>query len=212
MGFDKYSFTGSVPTGTKIMQAAAEGIRNITLELGGKSPLIIFDDADLKNAVKGAMMANFFSQGQVCSNGTRVFVQRGIYDQFLQEFVKQAKNMKIGDPMDESTTIGATVSKYQFDIEEEVIKRANNTQFGLAGGVFTKDITRAHRVVDNINAGSCYINTFNLAPAEVPFGGFKMSGIGRENGTVALEHYTQMKTVIVEMNDIDCGQLYRDDI
>ena len=88
-GFDKYSFTGSVPTGTKIMQAAAEGIRNITLELGGKSPLIIFDDADLKNAVKGAMMANFFSQGQVCSNGTRVFVQKGIYDQFLNEFVKQ---------------------------------------------------------------------------------------------------------------------------
>ena len=276
-GFDKYSFTGSVPTGTKIMQAAAEGIRNITLELGGKSPLIIFDDADLKNAVKGAMMANFFSQGQVCSNGTRVFVQKGIYSRFLEEFVKQAKNMKIGDPMDESTTVGATVSKDQFDIvmkyidiakkeggkiecggervmlegdcaggyyvspcivtnlndentimreeifgavasvvtfdtEEEVIKRANNTIFGLAGGVFTKDITRAHRVIDNINAGSCYINTFNLAPAEVPFGGFKMSGIGRENGTVALEHYTQMKTVIVEMNDIDCGQLYREDI
>jgi len=276
-GFDKYSFTGSVPTGTKIMQAAAEGIRNITLELGGKSPLIIFDDADLKNAVKGAMMANFFSQGQVCSNGTRIFVQKGIYDQFLKEFVKQAKNMKIGDPMNEDTTIGATISKEQFDIvmryidiakkeggkiecggeriimegdcaggyyvspcivtnlndentimkeeifgavasvvtfdtEDEVIRRANNTNFGLAGGVFTKDITRAHRVVDNINAGSCYINTFNLAPAEVPFGGFKMSGIGRENGTVALEHYTQMKTVIVEMNDIDCGQLYRDDI
>ena len=107
---------------------------------------------------------------------------------------------------------GAVASVVTFDSEEEVIERANNTRFGLAGGVFTKDITRAHRVVDNINAGSCYINTFNLAPAEVPFGGYKMSGIGRENGTVALEHYTQMKTVIVEMNDVDCGQLYREDI
>ena len=276
-GFDKYSFTGSVPTGTKIMQAAAEGVRNITLELGGKSPLIIFDDADLKNAVKGAMMANFFSQGQVCSNGTRVFVQKGIYEKFLSEFIKQARNMKIGDPMEEDTTVGATVSPQQaeivlryievakkeggkiecggervilegdcaggyylspcivtnltdektimkeeifgsvasvvsFDSEEEVIARANDTIFGLAGGVFTKDLARGHRVVDAINAGSCYINTFNLAPPEVPFGGYKMSGIGRENGTVAIEHYTQMKTVIVEMNDVDCGQLYRDDI
>jgi aldehyde dehydrogenase family 9 protein A1 len=276
-GFDKYSFTGSVPTGTKIMQAAADGIRNITLELGGKSPLIIFDDADLKNAVKGALMANFFSQGQVCSNGTRVFVQKGIYDKFLQEFVKQASNMKIGDPMNDDTTVGATISQEQaekvlnyidiakkeggkiecggervmlegncaggyylspcvvtnltdektlmkeevfgsvasvisFDSEEEVIARANNTIFGLAGGVFTKDLVRGHRVVGAINAGSCYINTYNLAPAEVPFGGFKMSGIGRENGTVAIEHYTQMKTVIVEMNDVACGQLYREDI
>ena len=276
-GFDKYSFTGSVPTGTKIMQAAAEGIRNITLELGGKSPLIIFDDADLKNAVKGAMMANFFSQGQVCSNGTRVFVQKGIYDQFLKEFVKQASNMIIGDPMNEDTTVGATISQeqaekvlqyikiakkeggkiecggervmlegecaggyylspcivtnltdektlmkeeifgsvasvVQFESESDVIDRANNTIFGLAGGVFTKDLNRAHRVVGALNAGSCYINTFNLAPAEVPFGGFKMSGIGRENGTVAIEHYTQMKTVIVEMNDVDCGLLYREDI
>ena len=107
---------------------------------------------------------------------------------------------------------GAVASVVTFDSEQEVIERANNTRFGLAGGVFTKDITRAHRVVEKINAGSCYINTFNLAPAEVPFGGYKMSGIGRENGTVALEHYTQMKTVIVEMNDIDCGQLYREDI
>ena len=125
----KLSFTGSVPTGTKVMQAAAEGIRNVTLELGGKSPLIIFDDADLKNAVKGAMMANFFTQvnldlnhsvpyavnmvlqGQVCSNAARVFVQNGIYLEFLEAFVAQAKKMKIGDPLAEDTTVGATISK-----------------------------------------------------------------------------------------------------
>ena len=194
----KVSFTGSVPTGTKIMQSAAEGIRNVTLELGGKSPLIIFDDANLKNAVKGAMMANFFTQGQVCSNAARVFVQRGIYLEFLQAFVNQANKMKIGDPFDEDTTVGATICEAHaqkvlnyiksaveegakiecggerlvldgelagghylspciltnchdkmkavqeeifgsvatilpFDSEEEVVKRANNTAFGLGG-------------------------------------------------------------------------------
>lgn len=111
----KVSFTGSVSTGTKIMQSAAEGIRNVTLELGGKSPLIIFDDADLKNAVKGALMANFFTQGQVCSNAARVFVQRGIYLEFLTAFVDQAKRMKIGDPFNEDTTVGATISKDHAD-------------------------------------------------------------------------------------------------
>ena len=108
---DKLSFTGSVPTGTKIMEAGAKGIKNVTLELGGKSPLIIFDDANLKNAVKGALMANFLSQGEVCSNGTRVFIQRGIYDKFVAEFVRQAKNMKVGDPMNEDTTVGGTISE-----------------------------------------------------------------------------------------------------
>ena len=106
---------------------------------------------------------------------------------------------------------GSVAAVVSFESEEEVIKRANDTIFGLAGGVFTKDLTRAHRVVGALNAGSCYINTFNLAPAEVPFGGFKMSGIGRECGTAAIEHYTQTKTVIVEMNDVDCGQLYKED-
>merc|ERR1719220_3218948 len=102
----KISFTGSVPTGAKIMKAAADTIKHVTLELGGKSPLIIFDDADLKNAVKGALMANFFTQGQVCSNAARVFVQRGIYLEFLEAFVTQAKRMKIGDPFAEETTVG----------------------------------------------------------------------------------------------------------
>jgi len=272
---DKLSFTGSVPTGTKIMEAGAKGIKNVTLELGGKSPLIIFDDANLKNAVKGALMANFLTQGEVCSNGTRVFIQRGIFDKFVAEFVKQASNMKAGDPFNEDTTIGGTISEDHakkvlgyidlakkegakiecggervvlkgecaggwylspavvtqcqddmrfvqeeifgsvaaclvFDTEEEVIKRANKTTFGLAAGVFTQDLTRGHRVINALEAGTTWINTFNLAPAELPFGGYKMSGIGRENGLAAIEHYTQYKTVYVEMNDVDCGPLYSD--
>merc|ERR1711892_1199927 len=211
-GCDKLSFTGSVPTGAKIMAAGAKGIKNVTLELGGKSPLLIFDDANLKNAVKGSLMANFLTQGEVCSNGTRIFVQRGVYEEFLGEFVKQAKQMKIGDPMNDDTTVGGTISEDHakkvlgyvesarsegatvacggervivegdcadgwylspailtdctddmkaikeeifgsvasvlvFDTEEEAIERANNTDFGLAAGVFTKDVTRAHRVV-----------------------------------------------------------------
>merc|ERR1719295_659660 len=272
-GCDKLSFTGSVPTGAKIMAAGAKGIKNVTLELGGKSPLIIFDDADLKNAVKGALMANFFNQGQVCTNGTRVFVQKGIYNTFLSEFVRQVKKLKVGDPYGEDTTVGATISQghaervlgyiqlakeegcrmecggqrvmlegdlaggfylspcvltncrddmrvvkeeifgavaaiLPFETEDEVIKRANDTHYGLGGGVFTKDIQRAHRVIDQIEAGTCWINTYSLAPTEVPFGGFKASGIGRENGHAAMESYTQTKTVYVEMNDIDCGLLY----
>jgi len=275
---DKLSFTGSVSTGTKIMTAGASGVKNVTLELGGKSPLIIFDDADLKNAVKGALMANFLTQGEVCSNGTRIFVQKGIYHQFVSEFVKQAKKMKIGDPMLETTTVGATISEdhaqkvlayvqsavaegaelqcggkrvdvevdgdnshgwylspailtnctddmravreeifgsvaavLDFTDETEVIRRANDTEFGLAGGVFSNDLKRAHRVVDKLQAGTTWINTFNLAPPELPFGGYKMSGIGRENGLAAVEHYTQFKTVYVEMNDVDCGPLYSED-
>ena len=110
-GLDKLSFTGSVPTGTRIMEAGAKGIKNVTLELGGKSPLIIFEDADMKNAVKGALMANFLTQGEVCSNGTRVFIQRAIFDEFVAEFVKQARKMKAGDPLDDDTTIGGTISE-----------------------------------------------------------------------------------------------------
>jgi len=272
---DKLSFTGSVPTGTKIMEAGAKTIKNVTLELGGKSPLIIFDDANLKNAVKGALMANFLTQGEVCSNGTRIFIQRGIYDKFLTEFVKQAKQMKVGDPMNEDTTVGGTICEAHakkvlgyvslarsegatvlcggervevageceggwylspavvtdcrddmrfvqeeifgsvaaclvFDTEEEAVRRANTTTFGLAAGVFTQDLNRAHRVTGALQAGMTYINTFNLAPAELPFGGYKMSGIGRENGLAAIEHYTQYKTTYVEMNDVDCGPLYQD--
>ncbi|XP_047445178.1 4-trimethylaminobutyraldehyde dehydrogenase B [Mugil cephalus] len=265
----KVSFTGSVPTGQKIMEMASKGVKPVTLELGGKSPLLIFQDSDLENAVRGALMANFLSQGQVCSNGTRVYVQRSILPEFVKEVVKRTKAIQIGDPMLESTRMGALVSRphldkvlsfvdqakkegakvlcggepfvpsdpklkggyymtpcvlgdctddmtcvkeeifgpvmsvLSFETEEEVLLRANDTTMGLAAGVFTRDVSRAHRVVEHLKAGSCFINNYNITPVEVPFGGFKMSGIGRENGQVTIEHYTQLKTVFVEMGDVD---------
>nr|XP_040026421.1 4-trimethylaminobutyraldehyde dehydrogenase B [Gasterosteus aculeatus aculeatus]XP_040026422.1 4-trimethylaminobutyraldehyde dehydrogenase B [Gasterosteus aculeatus aculeatus] len=265
----KVSFTGSVPTGKKVMEMASEGVKPVTLELGGKSPLIIFQDSDLQNAVSGALMANFLSQGQVCSNGTRVFVQKDILPKFVEEVVRRTRAIEIGDPLLESTRMGALVnhphlekvlsfvdqakkegatvlcggeafvpsdpklrggyymtpcvlggctdtmtcvkeeifgpvmSVLSFETEEEVLRRANDTTMGLAAGVFTRDVKRAHRVVEHLKAGSCFINNYNITPVEVPFGGFKMSGIGRENGQVTVEYYSQLKTVFVEMGDVD---------
>uniref|UniRef100_H2U4K7 Aldehyde dehydrogenase 9 family, member A1b n=1 Tax=Takifugu rubripes TaxID=31033 RepID=H2U4K7_TAKRU len=265
----KVSFTGSVPTGKKIMEMASEGVKPVTLELGGKSPLLIFEDADMENAVRGALMANFLSQGQVCSNGTRVFVHKEILPKFVEEVVKRTRTIEIGDPLLESTRMGALVSRphlekvlsfvdqakqegatvlcggepfvpadpqlgggyymtpcvladctddmtcvkeeifgpvmsvLSFESEDEALQRANDTTMGLAAGVFTRDVTRAHRVVERLKAGSCFINNYNITPVEVPFGGFKTSGIGRENGQVTVEHYSQLKTVFVEMGDVD---------
>ncbi|KAF7705940.1 hypothetical protein HF521_019194 [Silurus meridionalis] len=265
----KVSFTGSVQTGKKIMEMASKGVKPVTLELGGKSPLIIFEDCNLENAVRGALMANFLSQGQVCSNGTRVFVHRPILTQFLEEVVRRTKAIQIGDPFLEETRMGALVSREHlhkvlgyveqakregarvlcggepftpadpklkhgyymtpcvldnctdymtcvreeifgpvmsvltFDTEDEVLHRANDTTMGLAAGVFTKDIQRAHRVIENLQAGSCFINNYNITPVEVPFGGYKTSGIGRENGQVTMEYYSQLKSVVVEMGDVD---------
>ncbi|XP_071102502.1 4-trimethylaminobutyraldehyde dehydrogenase-like [Haliotis cracherodii] len=269
-GVAKMSFTGSVPTGARIMEACAQDIKHVTLELGGKSPLIIFSDADMDNAVKGAMLANFSNQGQVCSNGTRVFVQKDVVKEFLKKLVERTQKMKIGDPNVEDTTVGATISSSQadkvlayvqrakkegatvvyggervsqsdprlahghylspciladchdhmtvvreevfgsvmsvltFDTEEEVLRRANETEFGLAGGVFTRDLCRAHRVAAGMEAGSLYVNNYNIYPVGVPFGGYKKSGIGRENGRDTLDYYSQIKSVYVEMNDVDC--------
>ncbi|XP_059584301.1 4-trimethylaminobutyraldehyde dehydrogenase isoform X2 [Alligator mississippiensis] len=265
----KVSFTGSVPTGIKIMEMSAKGVKPVTLELGGKSPLIIFSDCVLENAVKGALMANFLTQGEVCCNGTRVFVQREILDTFTKEVVKRTQKIKIGDPLLEDTRMGALISQphlervqgfikqakeqgakvlcggnlyvpddpklkngyymqpcvlgncrddmtcvkeeifgpvmsiLPFDTEEEAVERANNTPFGLAGGVFTRDIQRAHRVVAALQAGMCFINNYNISPVELPFGGYKMSGFGRENGKAAMEYYSQLKTVCVEMGDVE---------
>jgi len=260
---DKVSLTGSAETGKKVYAAAAAGMKHVTMELGGKSPLIIFDDADIENAVGGAMLANMYSTGQVCSNGTRVFVQSGIKDAFLKRFAERAANIKIGDPMDEETQFGPMVSEnqrnivmgfieqgksegatlvcggnaidgdgwfieptvfadvtddmtiareeifgpvmsvFEFETEEEVIARANDTDLGLAGGVFTNDIHRAHRVVDELEAGTCFINSYNDAPVEAPFGGVKGSGVGRENSKAAIEHFSQLKTVYVRMGKVD---------
>lgn len=260
---DKVSLTGSVPTGRKVYASAASQMKHVTMELGGKSPLIIFDDADLENAVSGAILANFYSTGQICSNGTRVFVQRKIQDAFLERLVERLGQAVIGDPQDETTNFGPMVSQRQLDIvleyfekaknegarlitggnpiagdgffieptvfadvtddmtiaceevfgplmsvltfddENEVITRANATEFGLAAGVFTADLSRGHRMVDALDAGTCFINSYNDAPVEVPFGGVKMSGVGRENSKAAITHYSQLKSVFVRMDDME---------
>ncbi|MEX0304430.1 MAG: betaine-aldehyde dehydrogenase [Leisingera sp.] len=258
----KVSLTGSVPTGRKVYAAAAEGMKHVTMELGGKSPLIVFDDADLENAVSGAILGNFYSSGQICSNGTRVFVHTRIKEAFLQRLSERLALAKIGDPMDPLVNFGPMASAQQmeivksfiakgkaegarlvyggepldrpgyylqptvfadvtdgmiiareeifgpvmsvleFDSEDEVMTRANATDFGLAAGVFTRDLTRAHRVAAGFEAGTCYINTYNLSPVEAPFGGSKMSGVGRENSKLAIGHYSEQKTVYVSMNDV----------
>jgi betaine-aldehyde dehydrogenase len=264
----KVSLTGEVGTGKAVMSDAAQTLKNVTLELGGKSPLIIFGDAKLDNAVAGALLANFYSSGQVCSNGTRVFVHRSIKAAFLERLLKRVGAMRIGDPMNPETQVGALVSEQhmhkvlsyidrgraegarvltggmrvtlagdlakgyfvaptvfdncrddmaivreeifgpvmsvlEFEDEQEVIERANATEFGLAAGVFTNDLTRAHRVIARLQAGTCWINQYNVTPIELPFGGVKLSGLGRENGRAAIEHYTQLKSVYVAMGDID---------
>ncbi len=261
---DKVSLTGSVPTGQKVYAAAAAGMRHVTMELGGKSPLIIFDDASVEDAVGAAMMANFYSAGQVCSNGTRVFVQRGIKERFLARLADRTAAILLGDPLDAATQMGPLVSAGQldkvlgyiaagkaegarlvtggdraslntgyfvqptvfadvtdpmtiareeifgpvmavldFDEEGEVLARANATDFGLAAGVFTADMTRAHRMIAGLQAGTCWINAYNLTPVEMPFGGSKHSGVGRENGHAAVEHYSQVKSVYVGMGPVD---------
>lgn len=260
----KVSLTGSVPTGRKVYAMAAEGIRHVTMELGGKSPLVIFDDADVENAVGGAMLGNFYSAGQVCSNGTRVFVQKGIKERFLKRLKERTEAITLGDPRDMATQMGPVVSAGQlekilgyieagkregarlitggkraggndgfyvqptvfadvtdgmtiareeifgpvmavldFDGEDEVVARANGTEFGLSAGVFTRDMARAHRVVGALDAGTCWINAYNLTPVETPFGGSKQSGVGRENSKAAIEHYTQVKSVYVNLGDVE---------
>ncbi|UWR36721.1 betaine-aldehyde dehydrogenase [Sulfitobacter sp. W074] len=260
---DKVSLTGSVPTGRKVYAAAAEGIKHVTMELGGKSPMIVFEDADIDNAVSGAILGNFYSSGQICSNGTRVFVHRDIKEAFLARLSERLENAVIGDPMDPDTSFGPMVSDRQmqialdyvakgeaegarlvyggkrierdgfymqptvfadvkddmviareeifgpvmavldFEDEAEVMARANATEFGLAAGVFTQNLTRAHRVAAGFEAGTCYINTYNDAPVEAPFGGMKNSGVGRENSKAAINHYSQLKSVYVRMGDVE---------
>ncbi|EER08571.1 Betaine aldehyde dehydrogenase, putative [Perkinsus marinus ATCC 50983] len=260
---DKVSVTGEVGTGKSILEASARTLKKVTMELGGKSPLIVFDDADIDNAVAGVLAANFFSQGEVCSNGTRVFVHKSIHDAFLKRVVDRTRRIRVGDPMDPDTHMGALISEahlekvveyvrigqeegaklecggerltkgslcrgyfmspavfsnvkddmqiaqeeifgpvmavFTFNDEDEVIQRANASEMGLAAGVFTKDLQRAHRLVQRLQAGTCWINNYNVTPSELPFGGHKQSGIGLENSVYAIDHYTQIKTVFVEM-------------
>ncbi|CAN5864964.1 hypothetical protein BH23ACT5_BH23ACT5_04510 [soil metagenome] len=263
----KVSLTGEVGTGKAVMAAAAESLKAVTLELGGKSPLIVFDDADLDNAVSGALLGNFYTQGEVCSNGTRVFVHRSVQDEFLSRLAGRVAKMTIGDPLDPATDVGALISTdhldkvvgyieagrragatvvcgggrpsnpklangnfveptvfagctddmdivrdeifgpvmavLTFDTEDEVVARANDTPYGLAAGIFTSDLSRGHRMAARLEAGTIWINTYNITPIEMPFGGYKQSGVGRENSLAAIDHYTQRKAVYVETGDVD---------
>lgn len=261
----KVSFTGEVGTGKKVMGASSQTLKSVTMELGGKSPLIIFDDAKLEQSVSIAMMANFYTQGEVCTNGTRVFVHESLYDRFIQQLKQRTEQLVIGDPMDLNTQIGALISRdhmekvlafienaknsgatlltgghrvtdhgldkgyfvaptvftdcsdemelvqnevfgpvmavLPFSDEEEVIARANNTDYGLAAGVVTQNLSRAHRVIQQLEAGICWVNTWGDSPAQMPVGGYKSSGVGRENGMETLHHYTQTKSVLIELDE-----------
>lgn len=263
----KVSFTGESGTGKLVMADSAKTLKQVTMELGGKSPMIIFDDAKLDDAVSAAMVANFYTQGEVCTHGTRVFVHESIHDEFVEQLKKRTEQLVVGDPMNMETQIGALISKqhlskvleaiesakqsgatlltggYQvtdngldkgnfvaptvftncqddmshvrgeifgpvmsvlkFSDEEQVISRANNSDYGLAAGVFTQNLSRAHRVIHQLEAGICWVNTWGDSPAEMPVGGYKHSGIGRENGPETLRHYTQTKSVLIELGDYE---------
>lgn len=260
MDVDKIAFTGSTETGRLILEAAARSnLKKVTLELGGKSPNIIFHDTDLDEAVEGAHLGTFSNQGQVCCAGTRVFVEEKIYDQFLEKTVARARKRVVGDPFDPRTEQGPQVDQEQFDrvtgyieagvsegatlasggkrlgergyfIEptvfadvqdemkiareeifgpvmsvipfkdlDEVIARANRTIYGLAAGVWTRDIKKAHAIANSVRAGTVWVNCYNVLDTRAPFGGFKQSGTGRELGEYGLQQYTEVKTVTIKL-------------
>jgi len=266
-GVAKISLTGEAGTGKIVMGDAAGTLKKVTLELGGKSPIIVFDDADVDSARNASLTNNFYSTGQVCSHGTRVFVQRGVYEEFLDGLAERVGEYAVGDPFDPDTQIGPLVSAEHhdkvmhymklaldsgarhvvggevpddpslaggnyvtpavfadctddmafvtdevfgplmavlpFDDEAEVLERANATDYGLAGAVFSSDLARANRVANGIDAGFVWINDYGTMPASVPFGGYKHSGIGRENGEQAIQHYTQIKTIYTNLEPVD---------
>jgi aldehyde dehydrogenase (NAD+) len=262
MTVDKIAFTGSTLTGRKIMEVASKtNLKKVTLELGGKSPGIIFDDVDLEQTVKWVSHGIFMNHGQACTAGSRIFVQAGIYDKFLKAFTEHTLSLKVGDPFAPDTYQGPQVSQTQFErimgyiksgkeegaivhiggerhgnegyfiqptifteckpnmkivqeeifgpvaavikftTEEEAIEQANDTLYGLACSIYTRDIDRAIRVAHSIEAGTAWINCHHSTESSVPFGGFKQSGIGRELGEYALEHYTNVKAVHVNIGN-----------
>jgi aldehyde dehydrogenase (NAD+) len=259
MDVDKIAFTGGSATGRIIMQAASKNLKRISLELGGKSPNIVFADSDIDSAVDGAMTGIFFNQGEVCCAGSRLFIEKSIHEEFIDKLSNKAANMRVGNPEDTGTQMGAQVSKEQFDKilgyidigkqegaklvtggercgekgyfirptifdavdnnmkiakEEifgpvvsaitfddvgEVVRQSNLSVYGLAAAVWTKDIKKAHRLARDLKAGTIWINAYNAFDAASPFGGFKQSGFGRELGVHALELYTQVKSVWINL-------------
>ena len=262
-GVDKVAFTGDTTTGKQVMRTAADTVKHLTLELGGKSPNIVFPDADLDAAVRGATVGIFYGKGEVCAAGSRLLVDAKIKDEFIDKVAARTKKMVVGDPLDPKTRFGALVSRAQLDkvlhyvdvaqkegaalvagghrtdigtgkgyfmqptvfagvtptmtiareeifgpvlatIEfgdvDEAIARANDSAYGLAAAVWTKDIKKAHYVASKLKAGTVWVNTYNVYDTAVPFGGYKQSGFGREMSLHALEHYTQVKAVWVDLN------------
>jgi aldehyde dehydrogenase (NAD+) len=262
-GIDKIAFTGDTATGKQIMRSSAETLKQITLELGGKSPNIVLPDADIDAAVRGATIGIFYGKGEVCAAGSRLLVDRSIKDQFMEKLIARTKKMVPGDPMDPKTRLGAIASKGQLErvlryvdtaksegaslvaggsradigtgrgyfmqptvfdnvtpqmtiareeifgpvlatIEfsdiDEAIARANDSPYGLAAAIWTRDLKKAHYVARRLQAGTVWINTYNVYDTAAGFGGYKQSGFGREMSVHALEHYTQVKTVWVDLN------------
>ena len=261
-GINKIAFTGSTAVGKEIMRSAADTLKRVTLELGGKSPNIVFADSDIDNAVKGAITGIFYGKGEVCNAGSRLFIQSKAKDEFLEKLVARAKKMQPADPLDPKTRLGAIVSHQQmetvigyiesgkregaqlltggnrvavngdkgffleptifggvnndmtiareevfgpvlatlvFDEVEQAIELANQTPYGLAAAVWTRDVKKAHAVSRQLKAGTVWINTYGLMDAALPFGGYKSSGFGRELGAHAIDHYTETKTVWLDM-------------
>lgn len=262
---EKISFTGGTATGRKVMASASSStLKDVTMELGGKSPLIICADADLDLAADVAMMANFYSSGQVCTNGTRVFVPRSTLAAFEAKLLERVKRIRIGDPLAKDTNFGPLVSAAHmqrvlehiasgkaegarlvcggerltdgalgkgcyvaptifsdcrddmrivreeifgpvmsllaYDDEDEAVRRANDTDYGLAAGVVTPDLARAHRLIHQLEAGICWVNSWGESPAQMPVGGYKQSGVGRENGLATLRAYTRTKSIQIELD------------
>jgi acyl-CoA reductase-like NAD-dependent aldehyde dehydrogenase len=261
-GINKIAFTGSTAVGKEIMRGAADSLKRITLVLGGKSPNVVFSDADIDSAVRGAINGIFYGKGEVCNAGSRLFVESKLQDEFVDKLVSRAKKMQPADPLDPKTRLGAIVSQEQmntvlgyieagkkeaqlitggnrvtldgskgffleptifggvtndmkiaqeeifgpvlsvlaFDDVDQMIEQANANPYGLAAAVWTKDIKKAHTVSRRLQAGTIWINTYGLMDAALPFGGFKQSGFGRELGMHAIEHYTELKTVWLNMS------------
>jgi aldehyde dehydrogenase (NAD+) len=260
---DKIAFTGSTEVGKQIMREAAGTLKRLSLELGGKSPNIVFADADMDAAVKGAMTGIFYNKGEVCAAGSRLFLETGIHDEFMAQLTEKVKGLKVGDPMDKATRMGPVVSRQQMEtvlgyIEagkregalvvagggrasvgggkgyfveptifdgvtnrmkiareeifgpvlsvipfksiEDGLAQGNDTTYGLAAAVWTRDVAKALRAARAIRAGTVWVNAYNLFDAALPFGGFKESGFGREMGSVGLDHYTEVKTVWVDLS------------